>query len=181
MGPFLQLAQPERPEPQNRSQEKQLKKPSKMTRTLLIALDGSENAERAFHFYIDNIYREGDMVHLVYVNTPPHLSLFSMDNPMSLPVDEWKGKIQTQIAESQKILGHYESFCESKHIAKKPHIQQGTPGEVICATAAAENVSFIVMGSRGLNSVRRTFTGSVSDYVLRHAHVPVTVVPPPAK
>merc|ERR1712189_74140 len=79
-------------------------------------------------------------VHLVYVNTPPHVSLFSMDNPMSLPVDEWKGKIQSQIAESQKILGHYESFCESKHIAKKPHIQQGTPGEVICATAAAECV-----------------------------------------
>ncbi len=38
---------------------------------------------------------------------------------MSLPVDEWKGKIQTQIAESQKILGHYESFCESKHVSNK--------------------------------------------------------------
>ena len=63
-------------------------------------------------------------------------------------------------------------------IAKKPHLIAGSPGETICEVADREHVSFIVMGSRGLNALRRTFTGSVSDYVLRHAHVPVTVVPP---
>ena len=34
------------------------------------------------------------------------------------------------------------------------------------------------MGSRGLNTLRRTFMGSVSDYVLHHVHVPVMIVPP---
>ena len=33
----------------------------------------------------------------------------------------------------------------------------------------------IVMGTRGLGTVRRTILGSVSDYVLHHAHCPVII------
>lgn len=54
----------------------------------------------------------------------------------------------------------------------------GRPGEVICQTAKREKADHIVMGSRGLGTVRRTLLGSVSDYTLHHATVPVSVVPP---
>ena len=57
-------------------------------------------------------------------------------------------------------------------------IGSGKAGEEIVTQAAENHVNLIVMGSRGLNMVRRTFTGSVSDYVLHHAHIPVLVVPP---
>ena len=57
----------------------------------------------------------------------------------------------------------------------------GKPGEAIVAQAAENHANLIVMGSRGLNAVRRTFTGSVSDYVIHHAHIPVLVVPPHQK
>lgn len=63
-------------------------------------------------------------------------------------------------------------------LKKKTLLESGKPGEAICAAAKKENASMIVMGSRGLNAIRRTFVGSVSDYVLHHTHVPVTVVPP---
>ena len=33
------------------------------------------------------------------------------------------------------------------------------------------------MGTRGLGKIRRTFLGSVSNYVLHHAHIPVIIVP----
>jgi len=36
-------------------------------------------------------------------------------------------------------------------------------------------VTTIVVGTRGLGSVRRTILGSVSDYVVHHAHCPVIV------
>ena len=62
-------------------------------------------------------------------------------------------------------------------IQKKPVVISGSPGEKLCEVAEEEGADFIVMGSRGLNALRRTFTGSVSDYVLRHSHIPVTVVP----
>ena len=55
------------------------------------------------------------------------------------------------------------------------------PGEGIVKTAEEKHVSMIIMGTRGLGTVRRTVLGSVSDYVLHHAKVPVAVVPPEHK
>ena len=70
-------------------------------------------------------------------------------------------------------------------------------GETICKEAKESNASMIVMGTRGDNpkshfqihvashmntcvisgmgTMRRTILGSVSDYVVHHAHCPVTV------
>ena len=52
-----------------------------------------------------------------------------------------------------------------------------TPGEGIIGLAEKENADFIVMGTRGLDVVRRTLLGSVSDYVVRHSQVPVLICP----
>ncbi len=49
------------------------------------------------------------------------------------------------------------------------------PGQVIVHVAQESGASMIVVGTRGLGSVRRTLLGSVSDYVLHHAHCPVVV------
>ena len=49
------------------------------------------------------------------------------------------------------------------------------PGEVIVKIADEEKATMIVMGTRGLGKVRRTIMGSVSDYVVHHAHCPVIV------
>ena len=50
---------------------------------------------------------------------------------------------------------------------------------MICKLAEDENAQFIIMGSRGVGTLRRTFLGSVSDYIVHHSHIPVAVVPPP--
>lgn len=41
--------------------------------------------------------------------------------------------------------------------------------------ANREKAVYVVVGSRGLGKIRRTFLGSVSDYVLHHSLVPVIV------
>ena len=51
----------------------------------------------------------------------------------------------------------------------------GNAGEVICKVANDEKAGLIVIGSRGMGTIRRTLLGSVSDYVMHHAHVPVLV------
>ena len=51
------------------------------------------------------------------------------------------------------------------------------PGQNIVDTAKSHDAKLIVIGSRGLGSIRRTLLGSVSDYVLHHANVPVAVCP----
>jgi len=62
-----------------------------------------------------------------------------------------------------QICGHIKSESGSR------------PGEVICKVAEHDGVAMIVVGTRGLGSVRRTIMGSVSDYVLHHAHCPVVI------
>ena len=56
-------------------------------------------------------------------------------------------------------------------------VEAGSPGENICKVVKKEGATFIVIGCRGVGTVRRTILGSVSDYVVHHAHVPVIVVP----
>lgn len=57
-------------------------------------------------------------------------------------------------------------------------VKSGSPGQQICEIAKELQVHYVVMGSRGLNTLRRTFLGSVSDYVLHHVGVPVSIFPP---
>ena len=49
-------------------------------------------------------------------------------------------------------------------------------GEAITEEAADEKAGLIIMGTRGMGTVRRTLLGSVSDYVIHHATCPVLVV-----
>lgn len=54
-------------------------------------------------------------------------------------------------------------------------VHSSSPGEGICKIAKEVNADLIITGTRGMGSVRRTLLGSVSDYILHHAHVPVIV------
>lgn len=58
----------------------------------------------------------------------------------------------------------------------------GSPGTVLVKLAERAQAQLIVIGTRGLGSLSRTILGSVSDYILHHADVPVCICshnPPP--
>ena len=66
--------------------------------------------------------------------------------------------------------------CSVEQInARVKTIYYAKPGEALAEAAAKENTCLIVMGARGTSTTRRTIIGSVTDYVLKHAHCPVTV------
>lgn len=49
-------------------------------------------------------------------------------------------------------------------------------GEGIVTIADDENADLIVVGSRGVNAMKRALLGSVSEYVVRNSHIPCLVV-----
>ena len=75
------------------------------------------------------------------------------------------------------MLLEYEKLCDEKKISRRAILHSGTPGEALCEMAKEHNADLVILGSRGLNKIRRTFLGSVSDYVLHHCNKPVLVVP----
>ena len=54
----------------------------------------------------------------------------------------------------------------------------GHPAETIVTAAEDGGYDLVVLGSRGVSGVRRMLMGSVSSYVVTHAHTDVLVVRP---
>ncbi|MDH3313270.1 MAG: universal stress protein [Nitrosopumilus sp.] len=78
------------------------------------------------------------------------------------------------------------NYKNSMKIAKKKCLQNKVPfidvmeygkeGERIVSFAAENKCDLIVMGARGLGSIKETFLGSTSNYVLHTSKIPVTIV-----
>ena len=56
---------------------------------------------------------------------------------------------------------------------------QGSPGAAITRIAKENNMTMVILGTRAFGMLKRAVLGSTSDYVVHHAHCPVTVIPPP--
>lgn len=54
-------------------------------------------------------------------------------------------------------------------------LEGGDPGHTIVHKANDLGASTIIMGCRGMGTIRRTLIGSVSDYILHHANCPVVI------
>ncbi|OWF35021.1 uncharacterized protein LOC110443417 [Mizuhopecten yessoensis] len=147
--------------------------PTDDERIVLIAQDGSEYSDFAFEWYMDNIHKKTDKVTLLHVAEYHNVVIAS---PMMVVdaslINDMLQEEQTRISELQDKLG---AKLKAHGIGGKVKTMSGKPGEVICKVAKDEGVTLIVTGTRGLGTVRRTFVGSVSDYIIHHAHVPVIV------
>ena len=64
----------------------------------------------------------------------------------------------------------------SPDIKVRRALHAGPPGEVICWLAEDQRCDLIVMGTHGRGGLRHLLLGSVAEYVVRHAHCPVTIV-----
>jgi len=142
-------------------------------RVVVIAIDGSEQAEHAFQFYVNNLHQSGNSLVLVHAAEPP---LINASQAVMLSQPVWDQLLET---EKQKVKALEESYAEKMRAhslsGKIKAIFSGKPGEVVVDLAMEEKASMIVMGTRGLGTIRRTLMGSVSDYVVHHAHCPVVV------
>jgi nucleotide-binding universal stress UspA family protein len=56
-------------------------------------------------------------------------------------------------------------------------VWQGDPGDSILEAARAEDADMVILGSHGRGPIGRLLLGSVSQHVVRHARIPVVVVP----
>lgn len=136
-------------------------------RVVVIGIDDSPFAEKALEFYCQNVMRENDFIILGHC---PEIYDLSMASPAV--VDQ----LLKELSEKVKALeSKYKQKMQGLKLSGKFRTGQGKPGEVLCKFAEEEKASLVIVGTRGLGKIRRTFLGSVSDYVIHHCHVPVLV------
>jgi len=149
-------------------------------RVVLVAVDASENAKTALSFYLQEVHRPGDLVVVCHILEMADLPAFSFKAGIQLPVDEWTKAMQEQGQRVKLLEESYEQILSPKKIQYKLRSESfKSPGQGIIQASEGEKANLVVIGTRGLDRLRRTLLGSVSDYVVRHSKVPVLICPTP--
>jgi nucleotide-binding universal stress UspA family protein len=87
---------------------------------------------------------------------------------------EWLQEAASQA--STKALKDAIGKCEGASVAFKTLTSTGQTAETIAEVAHKEDVKHIVMGTRGLGSIKGLFLGSVATQVVHLAEVPITLI-----
>jgi nucleotide-binding universal stress UspA family protein len=141
---------------------------------ILLATDGSEEAELAALRAVELAQRTDSELHVVHVGVVPTL-LVSYPGTLG-----YEGKLYEQIEEDSRELLRKESWRvqAAGGTVAGAHLRMGKVDLEIVALAEELGADLIVMGCRGHRGVRRAIEGSVSDGVIRHTPCPVLVVRP---
>ncbi|XP_061187781.1 universal stress protein in QAH/OAS sulfhydrylase 3'region-like isoform X2 [Saccostrea echinata] len=142
-------------------------------RKIVIGVDESAFSEQAFNFYVENFLREDDTLFLVH--TPERYNF--VDANLGTPVEHPHRELLEEVRHKVEALeAKYNKKIETMGIKSAKFLKRhGDPGEAIVHVAEKEHANLIVTGCRGMGLLRRTFMGSVSDYVMHHASCPVLV------
>jgi nucleotide-binding universal stress UspA family protein len=142
-------------------------------RSILLAVDGSEEARLATQAATELSKATGSDLHVVYVLP----SAGELIGPHSYPADRRKSLLEGAERDARAFLDEQaERIGSEGGKVTEAHLRVGQADKEVVRISDELDVGMIVLGSRGLGAVRRALMGSVSDSVVRHAHCPVFVV-----
>jgi len=134
--------------------------------SLLVAVDGSESAKKAFEksiYLAQKCSSKIDLVHVVQCELGGDSA-----NTFEI-IDELKNQ-------ATKMLEEYKNQAAKNNISIQIMVTQGDPAKVIIELAKAKSYDLIIMGTRGRTAFQELLIGSVSQKVMHHASCPVMVV-----
>jgi len=145
---------------------------------VLVAVDASEIAEKSFDWYFEKIHRpENEVLVLSNSDAPTLLGQVAQSTGAAFPGAKVEDMSSEADRKTTKIEAKYKDKL-SKHTKNGKVIMDSSddkPGKVIVDTAEQYDVHLIVIGARGLGALKRTFLGSVSNYVVNNCKKPVVV------
>ena len=145
-------------------------KPVVFPAKILLATDGSEEAELAASTVVALAKETGSELHVVTValGYPYVYAYYDVRHP---------AEVERGQREAREVLDRQvDRIRGAGGAVTKAHFGAGVPEEEIVVLAEELGADLVVLGSRGLGGMRRALVGSVSDSVARHAHCPVLVV-----
>ena len=139
---------------------------------ILLATDGSEEAELAALRAVELSQRTDSELHVVHVGLVPS---FLMSDPATRTYDR---RLYEEIEEESRELLRKLSWRVkvAGGTVAGAHLRMGEVDLEIVGLAKELETDLIVMGCRGHRGIRRVIEGSTSDAVIRHAPCPVLVV-----
>jgi nucleotide-binding universal stress UspA family protein len=149
---------------------------------ILLATDGSSEAEMAARTAVDLGKQTNSELHVVHVWDIASSALLYPEaaDPEGValpdPVLEEALERRAEQRGREVLEAEVERVRSAGVTVAQSHLMMGEPAREIIHLAEDLGAGLVVMGSRGRGGIRRTLMGSVSDSVVRHAHCPVLVV-----
>jgi nucleotide-binding universal stress UspA family protein len=137
---------------------------------VLVAVDGSENSERAFDFALEYAEKFGFGLTVVNVSESSAAAAFAGDGMASVARD--LRRFHEGILE--KAIEHAKSTHPT--VAVSTDLREGDPATEIVSSATEGNFDVVVVGHRGLGKVKGLLLGSISEKVIRSLGCTVILV-----
>lgn len=143
-----------------------------MTR-ILVAIDGSDPAERALSFAFDTYADDADTDLVAVSVVDPTAFVHGSVDMIPPSVDTWREDAE---AAARSVLEAASERARSRGVDLATDLVDGSPARAIVQYAQDHDVDQVVVGSHGRDGVSRVLLGSVAETVVRRSPVPVTVV-----
>lgn len=141
-----------------------------MGKRILVPVDGSEQAHRAFEFVAEE-FGDAEVVLLHVIN--PAEAGYSAQASIPSFSEEW---YESERIAAEELFEEIDALADGTDLSTEREIEVGKPIRAIVEFADENGVDQIVMGSHGRSGVTRILLGSVAEAVVRRSPVPVTVV-----
>jgi len=138
-----------------------------MFERIVLATDGSRDAERALEYARDLALRDGAQVIVIHAFEAV---------PAYLGTSEKTEVAARHVGAGREIAEQAQQALEDAGVDVATEVLQGPPGEAILRVAEAHQADLIVMGTRGRGDLTSLLLGSVSHRVAAHSHIPVMIV-----
>ena len=148
-----------------------------MGRKILVALDGSEYADRALDLALDFAAKYSAEIVLLSVIDCIHTPIVAERVGVLQPLD-WEQYLENLKAFHEQILFRaMNKVKEDKPLLKvTKELAEGRPTDEIIRAVRHRGIDMIFMGSHGLGGIKEFFLGSVSDRIANEAPCPVLIV-----
>lgn len=141
-------------------------------RTIVVGVDGSEEAKHAARLATSIARRTGAEIHLMTVVRPPEGWWGIVGSP---PTSTALGK--TLMDAKQEILDSMLDSLDLSGIEYQTVEDIGDPARMLVEYAEKTGADLLIVGKRGAGLIERMVLGSVANRVVHDAPCPVLVVP----
>uniref|UniRef100_A0A0D9UXA8 UspA domain-containing protein n=1 Tax=Leersia perrieri TaxID=77586 RepID=A0A0D9UXA8_9ORYZ len=153
-------------------------------RKIGVAVDFSSCSKAALRWASTNLTRSGDQLIIIHVNSSYEteqgaVHLWEQSGSPLIPLAEFLDPHVTKtyaVSPDKETLEILTQISNQRGVEVLAKIFYGDPSKKLYEAVDQVPLNCLVVGNRGLSTLKRALMGSVSSYVVNNATCPVTVV-----